>query len=148
VCIVPDCGLAPGMVGFLVALGIEEVGKPKRVKIRVGGLPQRPTGPLKYQVVFSIHGLINEYSHYGTTLRNGKLSKSKSMTGIEKVRFKGLGELEAFHTSGGSSTMPYTYEGKIRELDYKTLRYPGHCVKFRKLMAEMTREELFAHCEK
>jgi lysine 6-dehydrogenase len=148
VCLVPDCGLAPGMVSFLAAWGIADAVKPKRVKIRVGGLPQHPKPPLNYQIVFSIHGLINEYSGWCTTVKGGKLSKSRAMTGVERVEFEGLGALEAFHTSGGASTLPYTYAGKLRELEYKTLRYPGHCAAIRKLMKAMSREELHAHLEK
>ena len=148
VCLVPDCGLAPGMVSFLVAWGIGEAGKAKRVRIRVGGLPQKPKPPLNYQIVFSIHGLINEYSGWCTTVRGGKIAKSRAMSGVEQLDFPGLGRLEAFHTSGGASTLPTSYAGTVRDLDYKTLRYPGHCAKMRALMKSMKREELHAHLEK
>ncbi len=148
VCLVPDCGLAPGMVSFLVAWGIGEAGGAKRVRIRVGGLPAKPKPPLNYQIVFSIHGLLNEYSGWCTTVKRGRLAKSRAMSGVEQLEFPGLGRLEAFHTSGGASTLPYTYAGKVKDLDYKTLRYPGHCAKMRSLMKSMKREELHDHLEK
>ncbi len=148
VCVVPDCGLAPGLVSFLTARGIEEVGRPRRVRIRVGGLPQKPVPPLNYQLVFSVHGLINEYSGWCETLRKGRLARSRAMTGVEELEFPPLGTLEAFHTSGGSSTLPRTFQGKVHDLDYKTLRYPGHCALMRALMRSMSREELYAHLEK
>lgn len=148
VCIVPDCGLAPGMVSFLAALGIEEVGRPKSVRIRVGGLPQKPKPPLNYQIVFSIHGLINEYSGFCTTLKGGRLARARAMTGVEELDFPGLGRLEAFHTSGGASTLPYTWRGKVRDLEYKTLRYPGHVAAMTALMKRMPREKLQRHLER
>jgi lysine 6-dehydrogenase len=148
VCLVPDCGLAPGMVSFLVAWGIGESGRPSRVRIRVGGLPQRPKPPLNYQIVFSVHGLINEYSGWCTTLRNYKPSRSRAMSGVERVEIPGVGELEAFHTSGGASTLPGSYAGRVRDLDYKTLRYPGHCAKMKGLMKRLTGDALREHLEK
>ena len=134
VCIVPDCGLAPGMASFLVAWGLLDFSRPKRVRVRVGGLPVEPKGPLRYQMVFSMGGLINEYSGFCRTLRGGRITRARAMTGLESVDFPGVGVLEAFHTSGGASTMPDTYRGKVGELDYKTLRFPGHCVLMRKAL--------------
>lgn len=134
VCLVPDCGLAPGMASFLVAWGIQGFKKVDRVRVRVGGLPLKPDSPLNYQMVFSMGGLINEYRGFCRTLRRGKLARVRAMTGIEQVDFPGVGRLEAFHTSGGASTMPDTYRGKLGSLDYKTLRFPGHCVQMRKAL--------------
>jgi lysine 6-dehydrogenase len=105
------------------------------VKLRVGGLPVNPEPPLNYQIVFSPYGLINEYVEDAIVLENRKIIKKKSMTEIEKVSFKKPFEkMEAFLTSGGCSTLPYTYRDKIGYLDYKTIRYPGHCEKFKILL--------------
>jgi lysine 6-dehydrogenase len=134
VCIVPDCGLAPGMASFLVAWGIQGFKKVDRVRVRVGGLPLAPDSPLNYQMVFSMGGLINEYRGFCRTLKGGRLARVRAMTGIEEIDFPGVGRLEAFNTSGGASTMPDTYRGKVGDLDYKTLRFPGHCVKMRKAL--------------
>src|SRR5262245_41196480 len=134
VCLVPDCGLAPGMASFLVAWGLRDFRKPETVRVRVGGLPLVPNSPLNYQMVFSMGGLINEYRGFCRTLRKGKPARVRAMTGIEEVDFPGVGRLEAFNTSGGASTMPDTYRGKVGALDYKTLRFPGHCVRMRKAL--------------
>ncbi|MFH1064040.1 MAG: saccharopine dehydrogenase C-terminal domain-containing protein [Candidatus Woesearchaeota archaeon] len=124
--VVPDCGIAPGAVSILVKRGIENIGIPDYVKIRVGGLPQYPQGPLNYMKVFSVHGLVNEYIMPTEVLRRGRRRLVESMTGIEKLYFAELGEMEAAYTSGGSSTLSKTFEGVIQELDYKTIRFPGH----------------------
>lgn len=124
--IIPDCGLAPGMTN-VVAHEIWNNGA-KEIHIRVGGLPQKPSTPLKYALFFSIHGLINEYIEDSIVVRNGKIMKKESLTGLEKIKFEGFPELEAFYTHGGTSTLPQTLYG-IKELDYKTIRYKGHCEK-------------------
>lgn len=127
VLVVPDCGLAPGMVSVLTADGISKFDQVEAVRIRVGGLPQSPRPPLNYQIVFSPEGLINEYYEPCVILENGSKKTVQPMTEVELLHFDGVGKLEAFHTSGGSSTLPDTYEGKVYSLDYKTIRYPGHC---------------------
>ncbi len=124
--VVPDCGIAPGAVSILVKRGIENIGIPDYVKIRVGGLPQCPQGALNYMKVFSVHGLVNEYMMPTEVLRRGRRRMVESMTGIEDMFFSELGKMEAAYTSGGSSTLSQTYEGTIQELDYKTIRFPGH----------------------
>jgi lysine 6-dehydrogenase len=132
--IIPDCGLAPGMVSILVAHGATRFESLDSVRIRVGGLPQRPKPPLDYQVVFSVEGLINEYIERARLLRDGKIVEVDSMTEIETLDFPPFGELEAFQTSGGTSTLPDTFLGRVKDLDYKTIRYPGHCEKFKLLL--------------
>jgi lysine 6-dehydrogenase len=134
VTVIPDCGLAPGMVSILAAGGIREFDKVQYLKIRVGGLPQNPRPPLNYQMVFSSEGLINEYWEPAVILENGQPKAVNPMTGLEKLEFDGIGELEAFITSGGTSTLPETYKGVIDYLDYKTIRYPGHCQLFRPML--------------
>ncbi len=132
--VVPDCGLAPGMVSIIAADGINQFASVQSVKIRVGGLPQSPRPPLNYQMVFSAEGLINEYWEPCVILEDGKKKTVNPMTGVELLSFDGIGKLEAFYTSGGTSTLPETYEGKIENLDYKTIRYPGHCQLFKAML--------------
>ena len=127
VTVVPDCGLAPGMVNILAQYGIEQLDDVKSVKIFVGGLPQQPEGPLKYQIVYSLEGVLDYYTTLSWIVRNGKREQVKALSEREPVQFpKPVGELEAFHTAGGLSTMAWRYEGKIPSMEYKTLRYPGH----------------------
>jgi lysine 6-dehydrogenase len=134
VVVIPDCGLAPGMVSVMVADGMAQFDKVRSLKIRVGGLPQSPRPPLNYQMVFSAEGLLNEYWEPCLILEGGKKKTVNPMTAVESLEFDGVGELEAFYTSGGTSTLPDTYEGKIDFLDYKTIRYPGHCQLFKPML--------------
>ncbi len=127
VTVIPDCGVAPGMVNILAQLGISRCDSVSAVKIFVGGLPQAPEGPLRYQVVYSLEGVLDYYTTLSWVLRDGKRTQVKALSELESVRFAApLGELEAFHTAGGLSTMAFRYEGKIPTMEYKTLRYPGH----------------------
>jgi lysine 6-dehydrogenase len=132
--IIPDCGLAPGMVSVLAAHGAARFESLDSLHIRVGGLPQHPKPPLNYQMVFSVEGLINEYIERARLLRDGRIIEVESMTEIETLDFPPFGELEAFQTSGGTSTLPDTFLGRVKDLDYKTIRYPGHCEKFKLLL--------------
>ncbi len=133
--IVPDCGLAPGMVAVLVAHGAAQFKQLDEIHIRVGGLPQNPKPPLDYQLVFSVEGLINEYIERARVIRDGRITMVDSMTEVEEIEFaEPFGKMEAFQTSGGTSTLPETFLGKVRELDYKTIRYPGHCAKFKTMI--------------
>jgi lysine 6-dehydrogenase len=127
VTVIPDCGLAPGMVNILAQLGIDRCDSVDSVRIFVGGLPQHPEGPLKYQIVYSIEGVLDYYTTLSWVVRDGKRTQVKALSEIVPVRFdEPVGELEAFHTAGGLSTMAFRYEGKIPTMEYKTLRYPGH----------------------
>lgn len=127
VTVVPDCGLAPGMVSVLAREGIEYLDRAESVKIRVGGLQQEPRPPLNYALIFSVEGLINEYIEPCVALRDGKITIEDPLVGFEEITFpEPFGKLEAFNTSGGTSTLPHTYKGKVKDLDYKTIRYPGH----------------------
>ncbi len=132
--IIPDCGLAPGMVSILAMRGANCFDETREIHIRVGGLPQDPKPPLNYQLVFSVEGLINEYVESARVVRNGEIEEVKSMTELESLEFEGFPALEAFQTSGGTSTLPETFLGKIKELDYKTIRYAGHCEKFKTMI--------------
>lgn len=125
--VVPDCGVAPGMVSVLARHGIEYLDRVESVKIRVGGLQQEPKPPLNYALIFAVEGLINEYVEPCVAIRNGKIVNEDPLIGFEELTFpEPFGKLEAFNTSGGTSTLPQTYLGKVNELDYKTIRYPGH----------------------
>jgi len=132
--VVPDCGLAPGMVSILAADGVARLERTDSIRIRVGGLPRKPKPPLNYALVFSANGLINEYVEPCLVLRDGRLTWREPLADVEDLTFpRPFGKLEAFNTSGGSSTLPYTYRGRVKSLDYKTIRYPGHCAKVRLL---------------
>lgn len=135
VTIIPDSGLAPGLVSIITRDIVESFDTVDFVKLRVGGVPRYPHPPFKYQIVFSPYGLINEYVEDAMILNHGKILFKPSMTDLETLRFpKPFGTMEAFLTSGGCSTLPHTYRQKIRYLDYKTIRYPGHCQKIKALL--------------
>ena len=125
--VVPDCGLAPGMVNILAAEGIRRLDRADKVKIYVGGLPQAPEPPLNYQIVYSLEGALDYYTTPSWVLRGGKPVQVDALSEVEPVEFPSpVGTLEAFHTGGGISTLPFAYDGKIDTMEYKTLRYPGH----------------------
>jgi lysine 6-dehydrogenase len=127
VTVVPDCGLAPGMVNILAEHGIRQLDRTESVRIYVGGLPQNPEPPLNYQIVYSIEGVLDYYTTLSWVLRNGRRTQVKALSEVVPVKFgQGIGELEAFHTAGGLSTMAFRYEDRIPTMEYKTLRYPGH----------------------
>ena len=125
--VIPDCGLAPGMVNILSEYGISRLDHVESVRIFVGGIPENPEPPLNYQIVYSLEGVLDYYTTLSWVVRDGKRTQVKALSEIEPVKFgEGIGELEAFHTAGGLSTMAFRYEGKIPTMEYKTLRYPGH----------------------
>ncbi|RQV94637.1 hypothetical protein EH220_07075 [bacterium] len=130
---IPDTGLAPGLGSILAWELASRFKKCDEVHIRVGGLPQNPTGPLKYAQFFSMHGLLNEYLEDAREIRDGKAVIVPSLEEIEALTIEGEGEFEAFITSGGTSTLTQTMLGKVNRLDYKTIRYPGHCEKLKLL---------------
>jgi len=135
VALVPDCGLAPGLANELAALAVAEVPGARHVRIRCGGLPVRPKGPLGYSLLFDIAGLTNEYTGKAVVLRKGRIVRVEAMT--EHEHFSGprrLGALEAFVTSGGTSTAPWTFRRRLQTYEYKTVRYFGHFDKVRALI--------------
>jgi lysine 6-dehydrogenase len=135
VCVVPNCGLAPGLACILGASGAKHFDQVNKIHLRVGGLPQHPRPPLNYQLVFSVEGLINEYLEPAEVIRGGQLMAVDSMGDLETLEFPPpFGALEAFNTSGGVSTLARMFKGKVRELDYKTIRHKGHCEKFKMLL--------------
>ena len=127
VTVIPDTGLAPGMINVLAEHGIRAMDSVESVKLFVGGLPQHPEPPLNYQIVYSIEGVLDYYSTLSWVLRDGIRTQVTALSELEPVQFdEPIGTLEAFHTAGGLSTMAWRYEGTIPLMEYKTLRYPGH----------------------
>ena len=131
VTIVPDTGLAPGLVNNIACYFMESFDETESVKMYCGGLPQHPKPPFNYKLVFNIEGLVTEYMHKSDIIRDGKLTQVETLTEIEPLTIDGLGQMEAFHTSGGASTAPFTFEGKLNSYEYKTIRFPGHCERMR-----------------
>ena len=124
--IVPDCGMGPGMNVSMALLAMEGFDQVEEVRVWDGGLPQDPQPPWNYNLFFNIAGLTNEYDGNAYFLRKGKVTQVPCFEDIETLGFDGIGNLEAAVTSGGLSTMPWTYENKIKLLENKTLRYSGH----------------------
>jgi lysine 6-dehydrogenase len=145
--IIPDSGLAPGLVSIITRDIVDYFDTVQSVQLRVGGLPRYPQPPLQYQIVFSPYGLINEYVEDALILDHGKILSKKSMTELESVQFpQPFGTMEAFLTSGGCSTLPSTYQHTIQYLDYKTIRYPGHCEKINTLLELGLADETKINC--
>ena len=124
--IVPDCGMGPGMNVSMALLAMEGFDKVEEVRVWDGGLPQEPNPPWNYNLFFNIAGLTNEYDGNAYFLRHGKVTEVPCFEDIEILGFDSIGNLEAAVTSGGLSTMPWTFENKIKLLENKTLRYSGH----------------------
>jgi saccharopine dehydrogenase-like NADP-dependent oxidoreductase len=132
----PQCGLAPGFIGIVahhLTKGFEKVND---VKMRVGALPAFPTNSLKYNLTWSVDGLINEYRHPCDAVRDGELVQVLPLEGLEHFSLDGV-EYEAFNTSGGLGTLAETHAGKVDNLDYKSVRYPGHQALMRFLLEEL-----------
>jgi len=135
VTVIPNCGLAPGLINILAVTASKVFDTLDSIRLRVGGLPRHPRPPLNYQIVFSVEGLINEYVEQALVIQDGELKHIESMSGLEEIEFpEPFGMLEAFATSGGLSTLPELFAGRVKTLDYKTIRYPGHCEKFKTLL--------------
>jgi len=132
---VPDCGMGPGLNNTLGVYAIEQLqargATPREVRLWDGGLPQTPPEPWGYQCSFHINGLTNEYDGQALFLRNGKVTPVDALSEPETIEFDGIGKFEAFVTSGGTSTVPYAYEGILEVYENKTLRYPGHYQQFK-----------------
>jgi len=135
VAVVPDCGMGPGLnttLGMAAIERLEALGaEPVSVRLYDGGLPQHPRRPWGYELLFNIEGLTNEYDGYAVVLREGRVTEIEALTEPEVVEFESVGTLEAFLTSGGTSTAPFTFEGRLQTYENKTLRYPGHLAAFR-----------------
>ncbi|MBN8554325.1 MAG: saccharopine dehydrogenase NADP-binding domain-containing protein [Deltaproteobacteria bacterium] len=133
--IIPDCGLAPGLGNTLASYGISQMDRCDDVQVRCGGLPQTPRPPLDYKLVFSVRGLTNEYFGKAWVIRDEKIAEIETFSELEEIDFpKPIGRCEAFTTTGGTSTCPWTYQGKVKNFVYKTVRYPGHFEKIKCMM--------------
>jgi lysine 6-dehydrogenase len=134
VAIIPDCGLVPGLASILVAAACERLDEFTEIRLRVGTLPVEPRPPLNYSLFGSVEKLISEYVEDATVIRGGRLLRVQSLQDIEEIEFPSpFGKLEAFNTSGGTSTLTTTFGDRVTHLDYKTIRYPGHCAMVRLL---------------
>jgi lysine 6-dehydrogenase len=135
VAVIPDCGLAPGVANVLAEDLIRNAPQPiESIQIRVGALPQHPRGALGYQLAFNPVGLINEYAEPCEIITDHRYATVEPLTRFEDVVWDGWGPLEAFSTAGGTSTMCHRHVGAVENLEYKTLRYPGHGLVFRALL--------------
>ncbi|HRJ26177.1 MAG TPA: saccharopine dehydrogenase C-terminal domain-containing protein [Fimbriimonadaceae bacterium] len=127
VSLVPDTGLAPGLVNSLALYLMESMDSVDSIRLFCGVLPQNPVPPLNYKLTFNVDGLVNEYDHQAVVLRDGEIVMVDTLTELEELEIEGHGRFEAFVTSGGTSTAPYTFQGRVRDYEYKTIRFPGHC---------------------
>jgi lysine 6-dehydrogenase len=131
VTVVPDTGMGPGLNVSLAAYAMSRLDRPREVRIWDGGLPQEPREPWNYASTFSMSGLTNEYDGVAHFLRGSEIVDVPAFDGLELLQFdQPIGTLEAFVTSGGLSTAPWTWKGTLERLENKTLRYPGHCARF------------------
>jgi lysine 6-dehydrogenase len=135
VTLVPDVGVAPGLAATITAHLLARFEAPRAVRLRCGGLPQDRDSPLGYRLSFSAEGLVNEYSGESDALRGGQHVRVPTLTELETIDLPPpFGPCEAFVTAGVTSTLCETYAGRVQELDYKTIRYPGHCAKFKTMI--------------
>ncbi len=130
---VPQCGLAPGFISIAANELIKHFDDLRSVRLRVGALPQHPNNVLKYSLTWSTDGVINEYGNLCQSIVDGKASDVLPLEGLEAIEIDGT-KYEAFNTSGGLGSLAETYGEKVKTMDYKTIRYPGHCEQMRLLM--------------
>jgi saccharopine dehydrogenase-like NADP-dependent oxidoreductase len=133
---VPQCGLAPGFISIAANELITHFDELRSVKLRVGALPQHPNNALKYSLTWSTDGLINEYGNPCEAIVNGRLVEAAPLEGLEEIEIDGT-LYEAFNTSGGLGSLGETYGAKVESMNYKTIRYPGHCAQMRLLMNDL-----------
>lgn len=137
---VPQCGLAPGFISIAANSLMHEFEKVFHAKLRVGALPQRANNALHYSLTWSTDGVINEYGNPCYGIEGGKPSVMAPLEGLESIQIDGC-EYEAFNTSGGLGSLGELYAGKVITMNYKTMRYPGHCSKMRLLMNDLRLNE-------
>ena len=130
--VVPNCGLAPGLVNVLCMRGVDAFDRVHAAHLRVGDVPQEPEPPFGYRLSYAAEKLIEDYTAPVTVLRGGALETVDPLTGVEQIEFdEGFGPMEAFHASGLVSTLPQDLRGRVQELECKALRYPGHAAGMR-----------------
>lgn len=127
VTLIPDTGLAPGLVNSIGLYLIEQLDEAETVKLYCGVLPQHPQPPFNYKLTFNVEGLVTEYDFQAVALRKGEITLIDTLSELEELEIEQLGKMEAFVTSGGTSTAPYTLQGRVNNYEYKTIRFPGHC---------------------
>lgn len=130
---VPQCGLAPGLIDVIAVSLTKHFSELDSIKLRVGALPENINNALQYALTWSIDGLINEYGNPCLSIKEGENKSVLPLEDLEEVKLDGV-TYEAFNTSGGTANLVNAFAGKVRSLNYKTLRYPGHCEKMRFLM--------------
>ncbi|WP_330949700.1 saccharopine dehydrogenase family protein [Virgibacillus sp. MG-45] len=133
VTLIPDLGVAPGMINILSGYGASKLDQLQSIRLYVGGIPVKPDAPLEYNHVFSMEGVFDHYTDPSLIIRNGMKQEVPSLSEVERIYFEKFGPLEAFHTSGGTSTLSISYPD-LETLEYKTIRYPGHAEKFKLLV--------------
>lgn len=133
---VPQCGLAPGFISIAAHELITHFDEVRTVKLRVGALPQHPNNVLKYSLTWSTEGLINEYGNPCQAVADGRLVEVAPLEGLEEIEIDGT-LYEAFNTSGGLGSLAETYGKRAESMNYKTIRYPGHCAQMRLLMNDL-----------
>ena len=140
---VPQCGLAPGFISIAANELISHFDELKSVRMRVGALPQHPNNMLKYSLTWSTDGLINEYGNPCHGIADGKSVESAPLEGLEEIEIDGK-LYEAFNTSGGLGSLGETYGARCEQMNYKTIRYPGHCEQMRLLMNDLKLNQVLA----
>lgn len=133
---VPQCGLAPGFISIAANSLMQGFDQVETVKMRVGALTQNISNSLSYGLTWSIDGLVNEYLHPCRVIEDNVAKTLPAMGGLEALTVENF-TYEAFHTSGGAGSLVDTYNGKVKNLDYKTIRYPGHCQKMNFLLQDL-----------
>jgi len=133
---VPQCGLAPGFISIAANELIGHFAELRTIKLRVGALPQHPNNVLKYSLTWSTEGLINEYGNPCEAIVDGRRIEVAPLEGLEEIEIDGT-LYEAFNTSGGLGSLAETYGARSGNMDYKTMRYPGHCEQMRLLMNDL-----------
>jgi saccharopine dehydrogenase-like NADP-dependent oxidoreductase len=136
----PQCGLAPGFISIIANHLAKRLDRVETIRMRVGALPLFPTGELKYNLTWSTDGLINEYCNPCDAIHEGRRVELLPLEGYEHFSLDGV-RYEAFNTSGGLGTLCETFEGRVRELNYKTVRYTGHCSQVELLINELRLSE-------
>ncbi len=132
----PQCGLAPGFISIAANEIMRRFDTLDIVKMRVGALPVNPNNVLKYSLTWSTDGLINEYGNLCYGIEAGQTRELLPLEGLESIALDGV-LYEAFNTSGGLGTLAETYAGRVQTMNYKTLRYPGHCQEIKLLMNDL-----------
>src|SRR5262249_23188054 len=132
----PQCGLAPGFVTIVAGHLLGQLDSVRDLRLRVGALPRYPSNRLRYNLTWSTQGLINEYCNPCDAIADGKPGAGPPLERLERLSIDGV-DYEAFNTSGGLGTLAQSLAGKLRNLSYKTIRYPGHCELMRFLLHDL-----------